>query len=201
MSAIFGHWKISQAITGLWLNNRVTALLTWYNSIGKIAVLFNRVLTYCHNLGNWQWLFAYVKLEHTNNQVYAVCCNITVQSTGPQWITNYLVDKLCPLLLFWQRIQIWGWLYEARPDSAIHWIAIFSTFVKYLDRYNLRLRFGIYKLKFLRSIVWSRSIVSQLFAVSLTKVRCIIRYPVDSLSKYDQISKYGQISQCRAWGP
>ena len=38
--------------------------------------------------------------------------------------------------------------------SAIHWIAIFSTFVKLaVDRYNLRLRFGIYKLKFLRSIV------------------------------------------------
>ena len=46
-----------------------------------------------------------------------------------------------------------------RPDSAIHWIAIFSTF----DRYNLRLRFGIYKLKFLRSIVGSRCVVSQLF--------------------------------------
>ena len=29
-----------------------------------------------------------------------------------------------------------------RPDSAIHWIAIFSTFVKLtVDRYNLRLRF------------------------------------------------------------
>ena len=40
-----------------------------------------------------------------------------------------------------------------RPDSAIHWIAIFSTFLKLpVDRYNLRLRFGIYKLKFLRSI-------------------------------------------------
>ena len=47
-----------------------------------------------------------------------------------------------------------------RPDSAIHWIAIFSTFVKMaVDRYNLRLRFGIYKLKFLRSIVRSRSVV------------------------------------------
>ena len=51
-----------------------------------------------------------------------------------------------------------------RPDSAIHWIAIFSTFVKLaVDRYNLRLKFGIYKLKFLRSIVGSRSVVSQLF--------------------------------------
>ena len=51
-----------------------------------------------------------------------------------------------------------------RPDSAIHWIAIFLTFVKLaVDRYNLRLRFGIYKLKFLRSIVGSRSVVSQLF--------------------------------------
>ena len=51
-----------------------------------------------------------------------------------------------------------------RPDSAIHWIAMFSTIVKLaVDRYNLRLRFGIYKLKFLRSIVGSRSVVSQLF--------------------------------------
>ena len=51
-----------------------------------------------------------------------------------------------------------------RPDSTIHWIAIFSAFVKLaVDRYNLRLRFGIYKLKFLRSIVGSRSVVSQLF--------------------------------------
>ena len=51
-----------------------------------------------------------------------------------------------------------------RPDSAIHWIVIFSTFVKLaIDRYNLRLRFGIYKLKFLRSIVGSRSVVSQIF--------------------------------------
>ena len=44
------------------------------------------------------------------------------------------------------------------------WIAIFSTFVKLaVDRYNLRLRFGIYKLEFLISIVGSRSVVSQLF--------------------------------------
>ena len=51
-----------------------------------------------------------------------------------------------------------------RPDSTIHWIAIFLTFVKLaVDRYNFRLRFGIYKLKFLRSIVGSRSVVSQLF--------------------------------------
>ena len=51
-----------------------------------------------------------------------------------------------------------------RLDSAIHWIAIFSTFVKLaVDRYNLILRFGIYKLKFLGSIVGSRSIISQLF--------------------------------------
>ena len=51
-----------------------------------------------------------------------------------------------------------------RPDSAFHWIAIFSTFVKLVvDRYNLRLRFGIYKLKFLRSIVGSRSVVLQHF--------------------------------------
>ena len=68
-----------------------------------------------------------------------------------------------------------------RPDSAIHWIAIFSTFVKLaVDRYNLRLRFGIYKLKFLRSIVGSRSVVSQLFGKFYKG--CIIRYPVDSLS-------------------
>ena len=51
-----------------------------------------------------------------------------------------------------------------RPDSAIYWIAIFSTFLKLpVDRYNLRLRFGIYKLKFLRSIVGSRCVVLQLF--------------------------------------
>ena len=43
-----------------------------------------------------------------------------------------------------------------RPDSAIHWIAIFLTFVKLaVDRYNLRLRFGIYKLEFLLSIAGS----------------------------------------------
>ena len=68
-----------------------------------------------------------------------------------------------------------------RSDSTIHWIAIFSTFVKLpVDRYNLRLRFGIYKLKFLRSIVGSRSVVSQLFGQF--HEGCIIRYPVDSLS-------------------
>ena len=51
-----------------------------------------------------------------------------------------------------------------RPDSAIHWIAILSTFVKLaVDGYSLRLRFGIYKLKLLGSIVGSRSVVSQLF--------------------------------------
>ena len=51
-----------------------------------------------------------------------------------------------------------------KAGSAIHWIAIFSTFVKLaVDRYNLRLRFCIYKLKFLKSIVGSRSVVSQLF--------------------------------------
>ena len=46
-----------------------------------------------------------------------------------------------------------GWLYEGRIALSTAWIAIFSTFVKLaVDRYNLRLRFGIYKLKFLRSI-------------------------------------------------
>ena len=51
-----------------------------------------------------------------------------------------------------------------RSDSAIHWIAIFSNFIKLaVDQYNLRLRLGIYKLKFLRFIVGSRSVVSQLF--------------------------------------
>ena len=50
-----------------------------------------------------------------------------------------------------------GRLYEGR-------IAIFSTFLNLpVDRFNLRLRFGIYKLKFLKSIVESRSVVSQLF--------------------------------------
>ena len=34
-----------------WLNNLVTALLTWYNTIGKITVLFNHVWTYCIHLG------------------------------------------------------------------------------------------------------------------------------------------------------
>ena len=68
-----------------------------------------------------------------------------------------------------------------RPDSTIHWIVIFSTFVKLaVDRYNLRLRFVIYKLKFLRSIVGSRSVVSKLFGQFYEG--CIIRYPVDSLS-------------------
>ena len=39
-----------------------------------------------------------------------------------------------------------------------------STVVKLsIDWYNLRLRFGIFKLKFLRSNVGSRSVVSQLF--------------------------------------
>ena len=52
-----------------------------------------------------------------------------------------------------------------RLDTAIHWIAIFSTFVKLaVDEYNLRLRIGIYKFKFLRSIVGSRSVVLQLFS-------------------------------------
>ena len=49
-------------------------------------------------------------------------------------------------------------------DSAIHWIAIFfqpSVVKLAVDRYNLRLIFGIYKLKFLRSIVGSRSVVCQ----------------------------------------
>ena len=53
------------------------------------------------------------------------------------------------------------------PDSAIHWIAMFPTFV---NRYILRLRFGIYKLKFLRSIVGSRSVVSQLFGLVLGRL-------------------------------
>ena len=60
-----------------------------------------------------------------------------------------------------------------RPDSAIHWIAMFSTFFNVklaVDRYNLRLRFGIYKLKFLRSIVGSRSVVSQLLAIVLRRL-------------------------------
>ena len=86
-----------------------------------------------------------------------------------------------------------------RPDSAIHWIAIFSTFVKLaVDRYNLRLRFGIYKLKFLRSIVGSRSIVSQSSA-SLTKVAFFairwIAYPgfVQPATGVTRDSKYKKI--------
>ena len=68
-----------------------------------------------------------------------------------------------------------------RPNNAIHWIAIFSTFVKLaVDLYNLRLRLGIYKLKFLRSIVGSRSVVSQHFGEFYEC--CIIRYPLDGLS-------------------
>ena len=76
--------------------------------------------------------------------------------------------------------KVWDRLY-VRSDSAIHWLAIFSTFVKLaVDRYNLRLRFGIYKLKFLRSIVGFISVVSQLFGQFYEG--CIIHYLVDSLS-------------------
>ena len=51
-----------------------------------------------------------------------------------------------------------------RLDRDIHWIAIFSTFAKLaVAGYNPRLRFGIDKLKLLRYIVVSRSVVSQLF--------------------------------------
>ena len=61
------------------------------------------------------------------------------------------------------KVVSWSWLYEGWIALS-HWIEIFSTVVKLaVDRYNLRLRFGIYKLKFLRSIVGSRSVVSQLF--------------------------------------
>ena len=66
--------------------------------------------------------------------------------------------KISQILLMFKGLVV------RRPDSAIHWIEIFSTFAKLaVDQYNLRLRFGIYKLKFLRSIVGSRSVVSQLF--------------------------------------
>ena len=69
-----------------------------------------------------------------------------------------------------------------RPDSTIHWIVIFSTFVKLtVDQYNLRLIFGIYKLKFLRSIVGSDSQFHSSSA-SLVKVALFaiqwIAYPV-----------------------
>ena len=64
--------KISQAITGLWLNKRVTALLTWYNNIGKITVLFNHVLTYCYSLGIWQWGSCSRMLEHTTTKFMPV---------------------------------------------------------------------------------------------------------------------------------
>ena len=47
-----------------------------------------------------------------------------------------------------------------------------STFVKLaVDRYNLRLRFCIYKFKFLRSVVGSRCVVSQLFGLFFTALR------------------------------
>ena len=62
-----------------------------------------------------------------------------------------------------------------RPDSAIHRIAIFSTFVKLaVDRYNLRLRFDIYKLKFLRSIVGSRGRLYKTLNYSLTTF-CVVK--------------------------
>ena len=35
-----------------------------------------------------------------------------------------------------------------KPDNAIHWIVIFSTFAKLvIDRYNLGLCFGYYRLE------------------------------------------------------
>ena len=53
-----------------------------------------------------------------------------------------------------------------------------------VDGYNLRLRFGVYKLKFLRSIVGFRSVVSQLFGYSFTKVVLFaIRWMVIIVSK------------------
>ena len=63
----------------------------------------------------------------------------------------------------YSQASIRGRLYEGRIALSTGY-PFFSTFVKLaVDRYNLRLRFGIYKLKFLRSIVRSRSVVSQLF--------------------------------------
>ena len=73
--------KISQAITGLLARyyNHVTALLTWWNRIGKITVLFN-VSTYCYSLGNRQGLFVYVRT-----------CKTRFERTGYFHINNFIL--------------------------------------------------------------------------------------------------------------
>ena len=63
-----------------------------------------------------------------------------------------------------------------RSDSAIQWIAIFSTFVKLaVVRYNLRLRFGIFKLKFFK-------IYCRVQIRSFTALRLVLRRLLYSLS-------------------
>ena len=84
------------------------------------------------------------------------------------------------ILLYFYRLylQIFLLLYCRKDQgrSKRSTLAIFSHFVKLaVDRYNLRLRFGIYKFKLLRSIVGSRSVVSELFDQFYEG--CIIRYP------------------------
>ena len=60
-------------------------------------------------------------------------------------------------------------------NSAIHWIAMFSTIVKLaVDRYNLRLRFGIYKLKFVK--IYCRVQIRSFTALRLVLQR--LHYPL-----------------------
>ena len=77
----------------------------------------------------------------------------------------------------WRRNRGRAWLGSVvrRPDSAIHWIAMFSTIVKLaVDRYNLRLRFGIYKLKFVK--IYCRVQIRSFTALRLVLQR--LHYPL-----------------------
>ena len=72
---------------------------------------------------------------------------VRIRVSDPRWIASSAHP-----LSYW-KLAVWTFTdyicvplgsVVRRPDSAIHWIAIFSTFVKLaVDRYNLRLRFGI----------------------------------------------------------
>ena len=90
------------------------------------AVLLHAAIPYCYSAIPWVFKETYINYSITTRSHWAF------DRTIPN--SSYKVNQGSVV---------------RRPDSAIHWIAIFSTFLKLpVDRYNLRLRFGIYKLKF-----------------------------------------------------
>ena len=115
--------------------------------------------------GNYQWLgknrFPSFRLHYLAGELNNVAFT---NDNGLVWMHAWVVE--------------WQWQFAWAQQLWRAGVGCTNAEQRYpLDSYF----FNLYKLKFLGSIVGSRSVVSQLFGQFYEG--CIIRYPVDSLSR------------------